>query len=211
MKLLVCILCGQERTNWLNPALVEWLLAGKAVLGVDAEVSLVLNFWPVDHARNVAVERALSAGADWCLQIDNDTVPHPRTLAAIALADRRGLDVLGFAYPILCDAGICPSVLAGEIAQAKHDADFEEVPAFGSGCMAVRMSVFERLSRPFFQIDVDENDSERVGRAEGEDMGFCRRARTAGVRLHIARGVAAGHLRTVNLLKVYESNGRQGI
>jgi hypothetical protein len=67
MKLYVAIVCGIERTGWICPALANWMLAGKVPTGVEAEISLIAGYWPVDHARNVAVERATQNRADWLL------------------------------------------------------------------------------------------------------------------------------------------------
>lgn len=213
MKLFIAILCGRERTGWICPELAEWCFDGRTPEGVDATISLVCGYWPVDFARNVAVERARKAGADWLLMVDNDNVPHPETLARIALANDRGLDVLGFACPILTDAGLCPNVQAGEVADAKSDAEFEEIPELGSACMAIRMSVFERLMRPYFRVGVNEEMLEcGLGHAAGEDIGFCRAVRAAGFRVHMARGVGADHYKTVSLLSVFrlpqETHGR---
>jgi len=209
MKLFIAILCEVERTGWLCPALVNWILSANTPPSVDAEVSLVCGYWPVSHARCVAVERARAAGADWILQTDNDQAPHPETVARIAVANERGIDVLGFATPTIAEGGdIIPNVQAGDVADAKHDELFEQVPEFGAGVLAVRMSVFERLLRPYFRVGINEQLEEcGVGHAVGEDLNFCRALRAAGVRLHIARSVGADHFKTVSLLSIFQRSG----
>jgi hypothetical protein len=210
VRLYIAILCGIERTGWICPPLVDWIMAGKVLAGVEANVSLISGCWPVDHARNVAVELASRSGSDWILMVDNDQRPHAQTLDVIALADARGFDIVGFPYPLLAapDVIAC-SVQLGEVADAKHDDEFKEVPEFGSGCMAVRMSIFERLARPYFKIGIDPEMAEcGLGHAINEDLAFCRAARAAGLRTHVARGITADHFKTMSLLGVLESQAR---
>ena len=207
MKIYIAILCGTERTGWLCPLLVDWLLAGKVPAGVEADVSLVSGCWPVDYARNVAVELATQNGSHWILMVDNDQRPHAKTLDVIALADARGLDIVGFPYPLLAvpDFVSC-SIQLGQVADAKHDDEFKEAPEFGSGCIAIRMTVFEKLSRPYFKIGIDPDMAESgLGHAVNEDLAFCRAARAAGLRTHVARGITADHFKTMSLLKVFEN------
>jgi hypothetical protein len=210
MKIIVSILCGSERTDWINPALVGWIMKGDCPDGVDAKISLAEDYWPIDFARNACVERALNGSFDWLLMIDNDMRPDDRAFKTIALANTKGLDILGFAYPIVTNFGLRPSVPLGKVEGANDDPDFEEVTAFGSGCMAIRMSVFERLSRPFFKIGIcPSEEGSEFGRAIAEDIAFCMTARAKGFRTHIARGIPADHFKTISLLKVYESRSQQ--
>jgi hypothetical protein len=41
-----------------------------------------------------------------------------------------------------------------------------------------------------------------IGHAAGEDLAFCRAARSAGFRVHMARGIGADHYKTLSLLSV---------
>lgn len=204
VRVFVAILCGYERTNWLCPALVDWLLSDHAPPEIEATTSLVCNYWPVDYARNVAVERALNNGADWLVMVDNDMGPNKKVFGAIASAHKKGLDVVGFAYPILTNYGLCPSVLAGQVSGKNDDPEFEEVPAFGSGLIAIRTTVFRRLERPFFKLGID-NTAEGVSlaQAHGEDMAFCKKASASGLKLNIARGIGVDHFKTIPLLSVF--------
>jgi hypothetical protein len=57
------------------------------------------------------------------------------------------------------------------------------VPEFGSGCIAIRISVFQRLTGPFFKIGIDPTKAHQgLGQAMGEDIAFCRAARNKGFR-----------------------------
>jgi hypothetical protein len=204
VKIYIAILCGTERTGWLCPSLVDWILAGKVPAGVEAEISLVTGYWPVDHARNICVARATQNRADWLLMIDNDNVPDPQTLNAIAMADRRGHSVVGFACPFWGDFGIYPSAFGGDVPNPMHDEFFEEILECGSPCLAIRMTVFEKLVHPYFRLSLDKNMEDLGVGALGEDIRFCRAARAAGFRIHLARGISVDHFKTVSLLKMFE-------
>lgn len=76
-----------------------------------------------------------------------------------------------------------------------------EVDIVGTACMVIHRRVFEKLGpRPF---------KEPVGpdgkRAMGEDMAFCREARSHGFKVTIIPTVIFEHVKTVGLVAVWES------
>jgi hypothetical protein len=76
-----------------------------------------------------------------------------------------------------------------------------EVDIVGTACMVIHRRVFDRLGpRPF---------KEPVGtdgrRAMGEDMAFCREARTAGFKVTIIPSVVFNHVKDVGLLEMWEA------
>jgi hypothetical protein len=56
--------------------------------------------------------------------------------------------------------------------------DLVEMQRIPTGCLLIKMSVFEKLTRPYFRF---ETDSE--GAIVGEDYVFCDRAREAGFHI----------------------------
>jgi hypothetical protein len=54
-----------------------------------------------------------------------------------------------------------------------------EMQRLPTGCLLIRMAVFERLTKPYFRFLVDEE----AGTLLGEDYAFCDTARLLGYRL----------------------------
>lgn len=204
MKVLIVILCGSERANWICPQLVQWIMASVTAPALDMKTELFLlqDVWPVDDARNAAVERALAGGFDWLLMCDNDQNPHVATLDRIALAHARGLDMVGFFIPLTYRNEIVCSVFGEEIIDTGLDKEFRETAACGTGVVAIRTSVFARLTKPFFRIT--ETNRDGIRERLGEDFSFCKKVRAAGFRVHVARRIIADHFKTVSLLRVLE-------
>jgi GT2 family glycosyltransferase len=62
-----------------------------------------------------------------------------------------------------------PAFLSGELLE------MQRIP---TGCLLIKMSVFDKLSKPYFRFDTDAS-----GAIVGEDYVFCDRAREAGFRI----------------------------
>jgi GT2 family glycosyltransferase len=214
MHVLVSILCGSERTGWVNPALCRWILAQcPPPAGIGVEFSFETgNTWPVSHARNVAVQRGLNLKADWILQIDNDAVPPADFLSLLKLADARNLDFIAAASPILRPNH---DVQINVLKRLEHpeivDDLFEEVAEVGGGCFAVRAKAFESLLRPYFRIEPNLELVDRgLGDCVGEDVAFCRALRATGVKLFVLKNQACWHFKTTNLLTMFAQLNANG-
>jgi glycosyltransferase involved in cell wall biosynthesis len=129
----------------------------------------------VAEARNNGVAMAQDAGADHVLFLDSDMI-FPRT-ALRRLLDH-GLDIVGATY-----AKRVPPFQALGTALPQQPADAPpgliEMARIPTGCLLIRMTVFDRLSKPYFHFGVDA----ARGLIVGEDYMFCDRARAAGLRI----------------------------
>lgn len=129
----------------------------------------------VAEARNIGVDLALEAGAEYMLFLDSD-MTFPRTALLWLLLHRQ--DVVGATYP----KRVPPYTVLGtpvEPAAADAPARLIEMTRIPTGCLLIRMSVFERLSRPYFRFGINED----TGHILGEDYMFCDRVREAGFRI----------------------------
>src|SRR5437870_3805544 len=93
-KILVCVLCGTERQNWLNPILAMNLLTMARDSRFDVAFQPVTDYRPWEFARNQTIHLARSMSADWLISFDNDnfTYTNPLDVITAAGADR---DVIG--------------------------------------------------------------------------------------------------------------------
>ena len=166
-------------------------------------IHMISHAIPVDFARNSLVEEFLRSPCEWLLMIDADVVPPPTVLNLT----KHGADT----HPIV--GGVCLGLINGKVTstifqelkespgqyvQHEHlnDSGVLPVDATGTGCLAIHRSVFERLSRPYFEF-VFHEESRAI--KTGEDIRFCEKARAAGFPVHIDKSVRCSHYKDVDL------------
>jgi len=137
----------------------------------------------VAAARNDGVRRARELGCDHILFLDTD-MTFPRTTLHRLLVHREA--IVGATYV----KRVAPFALLGSALEAHPTADargLTEMSRIPTGCLLIRMSVFDTLTRPYFRYVTDEAGGEIVG----EDYVFCDRAREAGFRVCRVPGAPA--------------------
>lgn len=139
-------------------------------------------------ARNNGVDAAREMAADYLFYLDSDMVFPRRTLARLLA---HGQDVVGALYT----KRVPPYPLLGtalDVQPADAPPGLMEMTRLPTGCLLIRMAVFDRLTRPYFRFDYDEAS----GVILGEDYIFCDRARRAGFRLwaDVALSTEIGHI-----------------
>jgi GT2 family glycosyltransferase len=126
----------------------------------------------VAEARNRCVELAREHGAGHLLFLDSDMV-FPRTTLPALMA--RGRDIVGATYP----KRVAPYPALGAVLEGgrvEDDGALVEMRHLPTGCLLIRMTVFDTLSDPSFRFSFDPQNGSIVG----EDYEFCDRARAAG-------------------------------
>jgi GT2 family glycosyltransferase len=126
----------------------------------------------VAEARNRCVELARDHAADFLFFLDSDMV-FPRAALRQLLAHDK--DIVGASYP----RRVPPhAVLGAALADGRVEQDgaLMEMRHMPTGCLMIRMSVFDALPGPPFRFLVDPE----TGSIIGEDYDFCDRAREAG-------------------------------
>lgn len=126
----------------------------------------------VAEARNRCVELAREHRADHLLFLDSDMV-FPRTTLQRLLAHDK--DIVGATYP----KRVAPhNVLGASLPNARIERDgaLVEMRHVPTGCLLIRMSVFDALPGLSFRFRMDPD----TGALVGEDYDFCDRARSAG-------------------------------
>ena len=128
----------------------------------------------VAQARNNGVELARGFGADYIFFLDSDMV-FPSTALFRLLLHRK--DIVGATYT----KRVAPfQILGTRLAEqpAVLSGDLLEMQRIPTGCLLIKMDVFEKLSKPYFRFEVDAD-----GAIVGEDYVFSDRAREAGFRI----------------------------
>lgn len=189
-RVLICVLCGPERTDWINPFLHT------AILRMCQDTRFELFFEPIcglrpwERARNAAFEKANALNPDWCVQFDNDVVPYGNPLDVIAAA-RDNQRVIGLTYGALIRSEYRPTN------SYEGRTEFLEVDYVAGGALMVHSSVWNKLHPPYFAMHIELSEE----RSYGEDIFFCKQARKAGFKVWTHRQMV-GHLKTVDLTRM---------
>lgn len=149
---------------------------------------------PFDHARNAMASRFMAGNHEWLFFLDDDVIPPPDAIEklisrrheiASGLYWKRQGRIVPTAYR---EAHPLPQPITGWQKGALLEADF-----VGGGCLLCHRSVFERVSKPWFEWRVDREDLPPGDRL-GEDFSFSRKAREAGLRIHVDTSVECLHV-----------------
>lgn len=192
-KVCVYVLCSTERGGWVNPALCRALLSLQKDPRFALDVATVEDLRPVEYARNCCVASAREAGADVCVQIDNDNFPPPNFGDILHDAIGTGKAVVSLPYAGLIDNA--PRMLPGD--SGPRDGQFRTTGCAGAGVLIISSEVWRVIPRgPWFRWLTE--DDELLSRKLGEDYFFCGLVKRHGLTVWTHQRVA-GHLKTVEL------------
>jgi len=126
-------------------------------------------------ARNNGVQLAQDFGAHYLLFLDSDMMFPENTLWRL-LMHRQDIVAATYTkrvppYPTL------GTVLGGDVSLAPPG--LVEMARVPTGCLLIKMHVFDKLPRPYFRFEANEQTGDIIG----EDYIFCDRARAAGFRI----------------------------
>lgn len=134
---------------------------------------------PVDEARNSCVEFAREQKSKYLFFLDEDTVPPTETVRKFVylMENNPGIDVLGGVYFSKCMPP-APLVFRGNGAGSYWDWKIGEMfwcTGLGMGCTMIRMSVFDKIEKPYFLTVKADGHIDNVHKVEAwtEDLYFC--------------------------------------
>ena len=153
-------------------------------------------------ARNNIVKRALDAGADYLMMVDNDvTVPRD---ALVNLMEHDVDVVMGYyahrngandatTKPNVCKRGELNYTMqytGGELAAYRNNGEYlVRVHGGGMGCILIRCSALARMQYPYYKW-VDYGN----GGMLSEDLYFCEQCRMVGIKIYADTRVSCGHM-----------------
>jgi hypothetical protein len=174
----------------------EWAQAMMTMswpLGLSVLVHTVFDS-PIAQAREYICEEAVKLGAKYVWFVDDDTVPPQNALLQLTYALDQDSDA-GMISGIVCSK-TKPTlpILYKTLGQGTYwdwtVGEVFPVEGIGCACTLIRLSVLERLSRPWFKT------TETADKIEGEDIHFCRKLGEAGGKILAHGGVLCKHWNT---------------
>lgn len=137
---------------------------------------------------------------DTLLMIDSDIIPPDNILDLL----EEDFDVIspvifstrqGIPYPVgarMQDNGKLSMYHGGS------DEEILDMDAVGTGCIFIDRSVFDRIEKPYFEFEKNDDGSMDVS----EDFSFCLKCVDAGLSIKMHTGYTCGHVTGMNLEKV---------
>lgn len=136
-------------------------------------------------------KQAKEHNATHILFIDSDMIFPPEALDILAKQDK---DIIGANYnqrklPLQSTIKLADekgNLIAGDLTKYKETF---ECYALGFGCMLVKMEVFDKIERPFFNAPMDEKDNFKT-----DDVYFCEKAQKAGYKIYCDPTLVVKHV-----------------
>ena len=145
----------------------------------------------VHNNRNRLVQYAQDNGFTHLFFIDHDMVLPADMITRLLANDK---DVIGGAYnyrhlpkePILADKRNGKTFLIDPLMVPKS---LFKLWAIGTGCLLIKMSVFEKLTKPYFEYKLMDS-----GEFMSEDFYFCDKLEKAGVEVWCSPEIPTAHI-----------------
>lgn len=140
--------------------------------------------------RNIGVFKAQEAGVTHLMFIDADMTFDPYSIQKLVECDR---DIIGADYhekkfPLTSTAKILDE--KGEVIEKELPKEICEVDLLPGGFLLIKMSVFKKLKRPYFQAPSGKTYQDFTT----EDYWFSRKAKKAGFTLWCDPSLKLGHV-----------------
>ena len=158
---------------------MEWVLRTFVELAPHVEVYLVNDGAPLQHVRNVQVQRFLASKCSHLFLLDADCVPKQGTIQRLLSYE---LPITSAPHPTLKgDDRVLMALTASEGSYKEHlpQQGLQMVDAVGGSGLLVARSVFEALPRPWFRCLYDDDGLLR----RTEDFYFCEQAKEHGYEI----------------------------
>lgn len=183
--------------------LINSWVAEAAMEGVyDLSVYPTMGVSPVDNARNHIVEEFLKTDCTHLLFIDSDTIPPKNALKKLLAAKK---DIVSALTPIIEHDENRVNDSKGFYRKYNvvgfNDKHVNEhiglVPCKGAGssCILIAREVFEKLERPWYRFQYQDDNGVPV--IVGEDILFTAKALAAQIVPYVDTSIICGHSKSI--------------
>ncbi len=211
-KILICILCGYERHYWIAPQLLDFVISLKYRQDYSTHVVKAYNFIPAAGARNFFAAQVLTAvpQPDWVLMLDADMGPPDNLLDTVKDVPKDADIVVpmfhlwdGDAHKTKLCWGMDDSKMKtynGKAGLIVEKNKYYELNKCGTGAIFIKPEVFKKIQPPWFEYKFDS-----LGNMTGtEDISFCEKALTAGIKIYGWGGCTVSHFHTIDIADIHK-------
>ena len=197
-KVFLSVLCGAERTSWINPLLFDALMTLQTDPRFALTNAMAYGIDRVETTRNRAMQHARDECADFLIMADNDMVLPPNFGDILENVITSGKAIVGFAYARVLSRDWNVEMLE-TCGGGSRDGNFLRVGAIGSGVLILSAEVWRVIPKgPWFCWQYE--DDETLSRKLSEDYSFCELAISSGLSVW-EHSSTAGHLKTCDATK----------
>jgi len=191
MKIYLSVLNEGWIRSELAIKLVRWIATSTYPVYYESS-----NERPIEHNRNLIVQRFLASDSDYLLQIDNDVVPNTNP---ILLADYQK-DIITCPVPIYQEKVFYNNYIQEHdylVPVTSGDMNgLMEIDSTGTGIIMCSRRVLETIKKPFERL-YDDNGLAMLG----SDLYFSKKAKEAGFKIFTDTSNVCKHYKTLNLAK----------
>lgn len=194
MKITLAICTNRE----IKPQTLESLLKLVAHSQHEFHILVATRGYTVAENRNYCVVQAQINKSDYLFFVDDDMTFPPDTLERLLAhnVDIVGVNSYSRILPLSSTVG-----LMNENGEYKHPDKYPEwemkIPDtlfkayfVGTGVCLIKMSVFEKIKKPYFEFKMAKNGM----MLHGEDGTFCEKAKKAGIDVWCDPTIKIGHI-----------------
>jgi len=189
MKIYLSVLNEGVIRSELAIKLIRWVATSKYPVFYESSFER-----PIEHNRNLIVQRFLASDCDYLLQIDSDVVPENNPILLVDhIKDIVTCPVPIFQEKVFYNNYIKESdhLIPLEIKEARG---LVEIEATGTGILMCSRKVLEDIKKPFERL-YDENGLAIYG----SDLYFCEKVREKGYKIYTDTSNICKHYKTLNL------------
>jgi len=165
---------------------------------IDFHILVAERGYTIGENRNYCAIQAQRNGSDYLLFIDDDMTFLPNTLEELLShkKDVVGVNSYSRCLPPSSTVGLMDK--DGNYMHPDKHTDYEmKIPSrlfkayfVGTGIMLIKMEVFNKIEKPYFEFIVDKNGQV----LHGEDGSFCNKVKQAGMDIWCDPEIECGHL-----------------
>jgi hypothetical protein len=180
----------QAYASVLNFAFNYRLYDAKLRKAIDKVSILVQQGTIIPDSRRAVVEKAIELGSTHLLFLDSDIVlPRDGSINSL-FAHHKDIVVATYNSRYQAHAQLGNR----DMADAERPAGLLPMATVPLGCALIRLSIFDRLARPWFNYELGPEPGKV--RDISEDSWFCKQAREAGIKIWLDPSIKLGHVGT---------------
>lgn len=185
MKLLIATpSCRDFKHGYLTSILALGLYLERT--GAEVTFDILKNMSDAAAGRALITEKAIGNKFTHILFIDDDM---QFNVDAAQILINRNVDFIG-ANCLLKSTNKTSARRGGEFVYSKNKTGIEKIDKIGMAFTLIKLSVFDKITRPFFESRTEYDLEKNIMRPCGEDTFLCNKASEAGIDIYVDHDAA---------------------